>query len=41
MFRAVVTLEKADWQVPDSYVLGESTLVPLLAGQTLHWRIRD
>jgi dihydroorotase len=36
-----VTLEKADWQVPDSYDLGESTLVPLLAGQTLHWRMRD
>jgi dihydroorotase len=36
-----ITLEKADWQVPESYDLGESTLVPLLAGQTLHWRMRD
>jgi dihydroorotase len=36
-----VTLEKTDWQVPASYVLGESTLVPLHAGQTLHWRLRD
>jgi len=36
-----VTLEKTDWQVPASYPLGDSTLVPLHAGQTLHWRFRD
>jgi len=36
-----ITLEKADWQVPESYALGDSTLVPMHAGQTLHWRIRD
>jgi dihydroorotase len=36
-----VTLEKSDWQVPDSYPLGDSTLIPLFAGQTLHWRLRD
>ena len=38
---ASVTLEKTDWQVPASYALGDSTLVPMHAGQTLHWRLRD
>jgi dihydroorotase len=36
-----ITLEKNDWQVPDSYPLGDSCLVPMFAGQTLHWRLRD
>jgi len=35
-----ITLEKTDWQVPASYALGDSTLVPMHAGQTLHWRLR-
>jgi dihydroorotase len=37
---ATVTLEKTDWQVPDSYPLGDSTVVPLFAGETLHWRMK-
>ena len=36
-----VTLEKADWQVPDSYPLADSTVVPLFAGETLGWRMKD
>ncbi|HYQ71462.1 MAG TPA: dihydroorotase [Gammaproteobacteria bacterium] len=36
-----ITLEKADWQVPFSYPLGDSALIPLHAGQTLHWRLKD
>jgi dihydroorotase len=36
-----VTLVKEDWQVPDSYPLAGSTLVPLLAGETLHWQIKQ
>ncbi len=36
-----ITLEKTDWQVPDSYPLGNSTVIPMFAGQTLHWRLRD
>jgi dihydroorotase len=36
-----ITLEKADWQVPDSYAMGDARLVPMHAGQTLHWRLRD
>jgi len=35
-----ITLEKRDWQVPDSYPLGDSELVPLFAGETLHWQLR-
>jgi len=38
---ASITLEKADWQVPRSYPLGDSSVVPMGAGQTLHWRVRD
>jgi dihydroorotase len=36
-----ITLEKTDWQVPASYALGNSTLVPMHAGQMLHWRLQD
>lgn len=36
-----ITLERFDWQVPDSYPLGDSVVVPMQAGETLHWRIRN
>jgi dihydroorotase len=36
-----LTLEKTDWQVPESYPLGESSVIPMCAGETLHWRIRE
>ena len=36
-----LTLEKADWQVPGSYTLGDSSVIPMCAGETLHWRIRE
>jgi dihydroorotase len=36
-----VTLEKVEWQVPDDYPLGESRVIPLCAGETLSWRIKD
>lgn len=36
-----ITLEKTDWQVADSYPLGDSEVVPLCAGETLHWRVKD
>jgi dihydroorotase len=35
-----ITLEKQDWQVPDSYPMSGSSLVPLFAGETLHWRVK-
>lgn len=36
-----ITLVKADWRVPGSYPLGDSGVIPLFAGETLHWRIRE
>jgi len=33
-----ITLEKADWQVPDSYTFAQQKLIPLRAGETLHWK---
>jgi dihydroorotase len=36
-----LTLEKIDWQVPERYPLGDSSVIPLRAGETLHWRIRE
>ena len=35
-----ITLEKADWTVPESYPLGDSKVVPMYAGETLHWRVK-
>lgn len=34
-----VTLVKEDWEVPASYPLGESTLVPLRARERVRWRL--
>ena len=33
-----ITLEKTDWQVPDSYDFANQKLVPLRAGETIHWK---
>lgn len=35
-----VTLVRDSWQVPASYQLGERRLVPLRAGEQIHWRLR-
>jgi dihydroorotase len=37
---ATVTLERVDWRVPDHYPLGDTSVIPLFAGETLPWRIR-
>jgi len=34
-----ITLEKSEWQVPDHYMLGNEPLTPLMANETLTWRI--
>ena len=34
-----ITLTKQDWQVPASQSLGKETLIPLRAGETVHWRV--
>jgi dihydroorotase len=36
-----ITLEKGNWRVPDHYPLGNSRLIPLFAGETLTWRVRN
>jgi dihydroorotase len=34
-----ITLEKTDWQVPADYPLGDDTVVPLRAGESIGWRL--
>jgi len=34
-----ITLVKQDWQIPDDYPLGNDTIVPFLAGQTINWKL--
>ena len=38
--RGKVTLERAPWEVPADYPLGEGRVVPLRAGQSLAWRMK-
>ncbi len=35
-----ITLEKTDWETPESYPLADSSVVPMFAGETLHWRMK-
>ena len=34
-----ITLEKASWLVPNELMLGDDSLVPLRAGQLIHWKL--
>lgn len=34
-----ITLTKTDWQVPELLPLGDQQLCPLMAGETLHWKL--
>jgi dihydroorotase len=34
-----ITLVRKPWKVADSIALGEHTLVPFLAGETLNWTV--
>ncbi|HEY9199117.1 MAG TPA: dihydroorotase [Gammaproteobacteria bacterium] len=34
-----ITLKKQDWDVPASYALGDADVVPLHAGERLHWKM--
>ncbi|SMN14788.1 Dihydroorotase [uncultured Candidatus Thioglobus sp.] len=36
-----ITLVKQDWTVPESYEYAGSTIVPFMAGQILHWKLKD
>ena len=33
-----ITLEKTDWQVPQSYSFAQQKLIPLRAGEMIHWK---
>jgi dihydroorotase len=36
-----ITLEKINWQVPEYYAVAEQKLIPLNAGETLHWKLKN
>lgn len=36
-----ITLEKTSWRVPEEVAFGASTLVPMAAGETLAWRLKE
>ncbi len=36
-----ITLVKQDWQVPASLNYAGDTIIPLAAGETLHWKLQD
>ena len=38
---SALTLEKASWRVPDSLPFGDDVLVPLRAGETLEWKLKE
>lgn len=35
-----ITLVKEEWQAPESLAFGQTTLVPLRAGETLRWKLK-
>jgi dihydroorotase len=36
-----ITLERSQWTVPESYMLGSKALTPLMAGQAIPWKVRS
>ena len=36
-----ITLEKTPWQMPEQFIFGEDSLVPVFAGQPLNWKRLD
>lgn len=39
--RSTIVLEKTEWEVPASYPMGDSTVVPLRAGERMGWRLME
>ena len=37
--RDTITLVREDWTVPDHYPMGSDKLIPMRAGETLHWKL--
>lgn len=35
-----ITLERESWDVPESYPLGDSNVVPIKAGNQIHWTVK-
>ena len=35
-----ITLQKMDWTIPAQLPCGEETIIPLLSGQTCHWKLK-
>lgn len=35
-----ITLAKESWEVPESYALGDSVVVPIKAGDTINWKVK-
>ena len=36
-----ITLNRSEWEIPDSLPYPDSSLIPFRAGQTLHWKVAD
>ncbi|OKY25798.1 dihydroorotase [Thalassotalea sp. PP2-459] len=36
-----ITLEKSAWSVPETMALGDDIVVPIRAGEDIHWRVLD
>lgn len=36
-----IELHRQDWQMPDDYEFGLNRVVPIRAGQTVHWRLTE
>ena len=36
-----ITLRKQDWEVPASYPLADGSVVPMRAGERIHWRLQE
>ena len=36
-----ISLNRSAWQIPASYSLGDDTVVPLRAGESVEWRIME
>ncbi len=37
----MITLQREKWTVPDSYPFGDDQLIPLRAGQSIHWKLKS
>ena len=38
--RNKVTLVKEEWKIPDELPFGHEKVVPLMAGESIHWKLK-